>query len=483
MMSHFGDVRSVLQLPPTAKRWIALLDALSKIEPQGARHEAMHYAKDHLNAWPDRLRFVSNSYRWDWELLTLASAIFWGEGADESSIEDIFARLDHPLRVLSVSEPLEASRAIRCLEHPSVATTLKVLHLNNIHIEQPQEHEQLAARLSQMPELVELALDNQTIEVKVLARLLDSFAPGQLRRLSLQSCGLSAAHLELLAHHPSLYELRWLAIGQNNLRATDIAKLNQGPGLSRLSWLSLWHNPIGDEGVEALGQDGRFEQLRHINLGGTQLGSQVLDRILETAFGSWLETLWIWDASTPRLASMRKLLSSRQGGRLKRLNLNNIPINTRLAQVIGESYGASGLAHLQLYNCQLGKAQLDALLSPGKLHTLRELDLRNNPKLTPDFIPLLKHLPGLNYLNLAEEAVPWEQLRALLQSELVPKLQCFELSTGQFNQVQLIALLKQCPHRPADLLFDRKDEEIKEQSFDDFALLSAMLEADMPVSV
>lgn len=478
-MSHFGDVRSLLQQAPTAKRWIALLDALSRIESAGALQEAMYYALSHLEAWPERMRFISESYRWDWELLPLSRALFWRESADEQAMTNLFARLSHPLSVLSINEPVEASRALKCLEHPSVATTLKVLHLNNMHLEQQHDLKLLADKLSQQPKLVELALDGLVLEAKELASLLDSFAPGQLKRLSLQSCGLSDAHLELLAHHPSLHELRWLALGQNNLRATGLARLNQGQGLSKLSWLSLWHNPFGDEGIEALGLDGRFAQLRHINLGGTQLSSQALDRLLDTAFGPYLETLWIWGADKPRLSSMRKLFNTKQGRRLKRLNLNNIPINTRLAQVIGESYGAEGLAHLQLYNCQLEREQLEALLSPGKLHALKEFDLRNNPKLTPEFIPLLEHLPKLSYLNLAEVELPWEQLQAFLKSDIAPQLQCFELSTGQFNQTQLKELLEQCPHRPADLLFDRPDEEHAEQSFDDFALLSASRDTDM----
>jgi len=65
----FGELRSILQRPPSAEAWQALYDNINKWPYVDVEHVILPYASDRLQAWPDRLREAPHTWLDDLRIL------------------------------------------------------------------------------------------------------------------------------------------------------------------------------------------------------------------------------------------------------------------------------------------------------------------------------------------------------------------------------------------------------------------------------
>ena len=55
-MDHFGNIRSLMQEPPSSEVWEQLRVLLDKA-PKRAREQVLYaYCRDHLASWPDEIK-------------------------------------------------------------------------------------------------------------------------------------------------------------------------------------------------------------------------------------------------------------------------------------------------------------------------------------------------------------------------------------------------------------------------------------------
>jgi hypothetical protein len=59
----FGDLRSILQQPPSPHAWAHICDLISRLDPERAEQEALPYALSSLTAWPAEQRLLFGAWQ------------------------------------------------------------------------------------------------------------------------------------------------------------------------------------------------------------------------------------------------------------------------------------------------------------------------------------------------------------------------------------------------------------------------------------
>ena len=191
-MDRFGELRSLLQQPPSPELWLALTSLIEAAPEPQARQLLVPYALDSLRRWPHELR--TWQARWTRRVLR--------------AIPLPVARL--PSRCDLSNRQIDRTILPRLTAYEDVGPLRELRLSGNRHLGE--------------------ALDE--------AVALPLLAGGQLRRLELEDCGLIRREVaERALHHEHLHALTALDLGSYQSGNDHLSVLAQCPAHLSLRWL------------------------------------------------------------------------------------------------------------------------------------------------------------------------------------------------------------------------------------------------------
>lgn len=201
----FGELRSTLQLPPSAEVWdriCKLIDALHDTDPELCVDQAVPYTEDHLDGWA-------------------------------------FSSREAPARWL-------AALTENGIAHPGLSlarrASFRMSPLTSIGLE----------RLFTSPsssKLRQLILDTVGFYDVSLAELLNASSLTSVELLDLRGNMIEDDDIEALDRLSKLPRLAVLSLAHNDIGSRGAAALARSPWVTRLNRLNLSGNHIGDEGA------------------------------------------------------------------------------------------------------------------------------------------------------------------------------------------------------------------------------------------
>jgi uncharacterized protein (TIGR02996 family) len=270
-----------------------------------------------------------------------------------------------------------------------------------------------------------------------------------VRRLELKLEGPSRDQASLLAHAPTLANVRALTLSGSPLRSSGLSELLASPYLTRLEALDLRGQDLGDEGCRILAAFGGHLRLRELNWANNAIGPAGAGALAGAAALASLDALNLsynvlgagGHAALARSANFAALTrlelrnSGLDGGLgawaeapclpgLVSLDLGNNTVRDNLPGLIART--GPRLRDLSVDSCRAGPAVVRAIAENLHLTGLRTLNLVNN-SLDDQALEQLAsapHLAGLRFLGLdMNYAVSDAGVRALLASRhLGPRL-------------------------------------------------------------
>jgi Leucine-rich repeat (LRR) protein len=412
-MDTFGDIRSLLQLPPTQERWNTLCALLDAARPsRTARDLVLPYARDHLARWPDPLRMAP----WRW----LVQTIF----------ED-----DPPLgwslvRHVSFSPaaPLNNSWTERVAGSP---------HLDGIS---------------------HLSLTSCHIGGAPLARILDAPCMPHLRALDLSFNHVRDDGLRGITRTQNLRSLERLELVANGVMFHGVKFIGDSPWWPGLKALDLAQNHLNPQALVALGGALDAGALEHLELRANAHGvSHVpsLSRLVCAPGASSLRSLGLAQnnldaqhvraiADSPHLTSLERLdLSSGRSHRAAR------PIEPADMLALRASAAATSLRELSLAGYTLSDEAVAALVDGDELQHLTRLDLRFNAIGDRGANALASaYLPNLRRLDLGYNRLSSRGARALAHAEHLSRLEHLDLFANHNLSDADADRLRASPHLP-----------------------------------
>jgi uncharacterized protein (TIGR02996 family) len=278
------------------------------------------------------------------------------------------------------------------------------------------------------------------------------FAAAPVRELHLRAATGRMAEVAAL---PYLARLTALDFRKTRLAPDDLRELIASPHLAGLTALSLCQTRLRPEGVDVLARWPQLGRLRRLHLGPNFFGDEAVLALAALAKAPSLRALEWLDLANhiPRAHGMRALLAGGRLAGLKHLGLayanissamealvepGALPsltsldgcghwINHEAVALLGESELLGRLTSLRLGSANIDAAKLRALLGPGRVARLRDLDLSFSPLNDPAALAALASAPlgSLRALDLSFTDVGDEGARALAQS---PRLNLTRLS-------------------------------------------------------
>lgn len=276
----FGELRSLLQMPPTVSRWIELCQLLDAFEAKTLSGRVMPYVNGSMSAWPDAYRVAPRRWieriREGEEIPQLACAreIIW-RGITNALVgeEDFAGLIDLP-----GSPTLEAS---------DIMVTVDPLGFDGVVAIERSGCLEHISRLSLPRNQLERG------ELRVLAGAL-AVAP-ELKTLELAGCGLGPRDIEALVRRPGFEKLEVLDLEDNRIDSLGLRHLLSRPWPS-LKKLMLGNNRISSSGLEGL-EDGVLPGVEHLNLMGNPIGDDGVRWMCDTGGFSKLRYLDLTDCS------------------------------------------------------------------------------------------------------------------------------------------------------------------------------------------
>jgi uncharacterized protein (TIGR02996 family) len=231
----------------------------------------------------------------------------------------------------------------------------------------------------------------------VLARLVP------LRYLLLRGVGSLAGALAATSYLHGVERLSFLDYFDGFLTADGARELAASPHLGRLRALGLYRNDLGDAGLAALAGATWLRGLQALNVAENGLSVAGVRALAESPLAECLKDLWLGRndlgdeasaalASSPLWPRLHRLSLTRAGigpagaarlaaaplGNLRKLDLNDNPIEAAAAERLAEAPSLHTLNALHLRNCRLGDEGAEALARSPNLAELQTLDLENN---------------------------------------------------------------------------------------------------------
>lgn len=204
--------------------------------------------------------------------------------------------------------------------------------------------------------------------------------------LSLDRCSLQDHGALELAKAPHLSNLKALTLCHNDITPDGFEALFAGLELGDLQRLIVNYNEVGERGASALAQL-NLPELRVLDLTGTQLGDEGMNRLLSSTNCARLQSLNVsYNALTDRgvgagqFTALRTLDLSRNALTpdgvcaffeaasmpcLQELLLSRVHVGKRGARVLARSTLTSGLRRLDLSHSRVGVAGLRHLYAPA----------------------------------------------------------------------------------------------------------------------
>jgi Leucine-rich repeat (LRR) protein len=214
----FGDLRSILQQPPSPHAWAHICDLTSRLDPERAEQEALPYALSSLAAWPTAQRMLFGAWQ---------EQVLQGEQVPPAALL---------ARAMSVeTKGLNAERAARVGEF---AARAKLEHLH-LFSSAPLSAKALRALLIE-PQLSTLrSLRYELVVTGDDAPILFEEAPYKLEALEIQSMGRAAPRLDGLISGELGAGLRELAMTELVAPSVGLSALTEAPWWWRLRKLTL----------------------------------------------------------------------------------------------------------------------------------------------------------------------------------------------------------------------------------------------------
>ena len=463
-MLSFGELRSLAQAKPTARRWEELLRALEgaqELSPARYEQELAPYLSAHLERWDESLcplpwRWIEADEAPSW--LNLARSLSLQGAAQVNALAQYLER--HPERELGV-------------------TTLNIEHVVNRWRSTPQPEQLSHPELSRLKALERLSLYS---EDKVwLAQLLARTA--ELSALSLNCPNLvqedeglieqlkRPQSLELITSGPFelLHQLeRWaaetlttLSFGAQPQRAAEV--IIELPRLPKLERLTLRSEAFNDANLLRISSDEGFTaQIRHLCLSHQFTSATSIQPILEGAGWPALERLELisLEGSALDLGRIRRPLRelrlesalllnyhTRQIAdcealteHLEALTITRQPMSLDdLEALINAPF--KRLKTLRLISCNISSKGVERLCQSALAQGLEELDLSYNNVRERGVEELARALmPQLKRLRLCGFTLRSGQLDMLCRAQWFPQLSYLELDQlGQDHIAQILA--------------------------------------------
>lgn len=320
-MSSFGEIRSILQKPPSSTAWGALCDALKAMPEDELHAQALPYAESLLSRWPDHLRLMPERWMDTIGPLPSLEALHPAASLARSLVFDVLddARIDEillseliaPLHIISFEScscfgQRARSRLIN-LVHAPYADALEHLSLWSRHLRASGVLALTDARW--LEQLRSLNLGANFIGDEGLREFLSHTDQRwvRLETLLLANSDLSDAGARALAY-ANLDELRYLDLGENfigaqgaltlvnalnftslealmlprnSIKDAGAIALSRAPSMRRLKVLDLCHNWLTDVGVIALAKSPHLGALVHLDLEGSHITDKSAHALLE----------------------------------------------------------------------------------------------------------------------------------------------------------------------------------------------------------
>jgi hypothetical protein len=397
MNNTFGELRSLLQRPPSSSAWAALCEELAAWPAAALRDEALPYAARILERWPSELE------RWPTEL---ASARWLKEGALDASC--LLAN------AITVHTPAQLATL---MELGLDLRTIRITGACTLHI---------GARYAPLLNALSLRrLLVQTTHARELSdpsALLGALAQPTLRELTVHTSGvngdLCAVHIAL---NPTLTGLEVLDMGEaptetSGVGAHGIEALSSSPSWASLHTLGLGGCPVGHEGVRLI--TSRPQPWRALNLTGADLSDEDARSIAQSPAMRTVERLLLGNNHLSD-ESARALADSPHLGALRELELRDNPLTTTGAIALVERLTMPSLVRLGLA-CDAVYGDLVQHAHPALLHMLElgwewQINAAMAERLAKDWPPslALNSLSHDIYADALIHVARWPQLAQL----------------------------------------------------------------------
>ncbi len=266
---RFGDLRSLLQLPPSDEVWAALCQQLDLWPAEPLESLAIPYALEHLARWPAALRCDAPP-RW-------VDALLRGQ----------------PCPQLVCARALTATIHIDLLEDTPLSFNTPSFEIFGDPF--PTARHQRLFDTPLLRNVRELTLAPRKLDAAALgawlggARHLDA-----LHALAIVSEQLNDDHLDALAASPSLARLTRLALCQGYAITTRGAlALAASPYISSLTSLDLSYAKIGDEGARALAASPYLTRLTSLDLTANLIDAAGAAALASSPHLAAVQTLWL----------------------------------------------------------------------------------------------------------------------------------------------------------------------------------------------
>lgn len=326
----FGEIRSVLQQPPSASRWEELCHYVSEWSgPEDFAEVVLPYILSHLElGWPEWLR---------------RSPLRWREGLARGASLPFMPMV----RVLDASRlGLRNEDLLTLARAPMMRSSASALDLSH----NPFGWRGLMHVFESAPRLEEvraLSLDHTGVGAEGVRLIAETPALHGLEVLSLAQLDVSPESLRTLAMSQHLSALHTVNLSGNNLSERHIEALTDGACFARWHTLLLHDNPLRSRGAIRLFYRAPLSQLRALDISRCEFAAPVAEMIGQCKDLQGLEVLRMADDPLTRHAE-----GLGRGGQLTRVHT----IDVR---------GVRGL----------GLQSLERLLESGALPELRHIAL------------------------------------------------------------------------------------------------------------
>ncbi len=203
VQAHFGNLRSLLQNPPSELLWGKVCEALEGVDARLFEEELVPYIQGHLSHWGDAPRTAPQHW------------------------------LDRALRDQSAPQLALCTRLWR----RKGTTTAELRALGNM------------PELSQIHTIDLVSCDLNASLIEALVRP-DCFASLARLDVSFNLCGDEGA--ALLAHAPKSIQLTHLRMDQCHITDHGAQEIARSPYMKNLDTLTLYNNALTDWGIEEL---------------------------------------------------------------------------------------------------------------------------------------------------------------------------------------------------------------------------------------
>ena len=398
-MEVFGEVRSILQQPPTMLSFFKLRGL---IEDRACPEDVFVYIDEHLQKWPPHIfRYPHHSWL--------------PEDGGEVSRKVAFC---NAFRLTSSEVSFRVLLAWLSSPH---WRQVRFLGLSSLRLSPSQWRE--FGQIDALRSLLSLDVASCTLGGERIHALCELPFVKELQAINVGYTGLGEEELQVLSSVPWT-RLEVLRLRANSLGANLLGPLARGEYWSTLRELDLSNNPVNADGMARLADAGSLEHVTSLGLRGCNITSEGLERLVSSRGFSKLEVL---DLSRGAIEDLSK-------------NTHRLARFTRLCE-------------LRLHGNRLGANNLEYLLEDDMIPQIEVLDL-SVTELGDDGVALLarcERFENLRELDLAGNRMGADGARALARAPWLANLERLDVGLVADHAFDVVEAFANSPYLPEDL--------------------------------